>query len=97
MSLTYLLDGKKFILSYQELREKHIELCGLSDTAFLSRLPEAIHLACFISYIKELEPEITISDVGIIHELAHLMHIPDDTIQGLKEIRKQFKNVLKLD
>jgi len=95
--MEYIVEGLKYNLNYQQLREKHIEMCNIKNAEFVSRLPEALHLACVICYLKELGNESTISDKGIIHELIHLLHIPNEPLVNINEIRKQFKRVLMLN
>lgn len=94
--MEYLIENKKYHLSYQELKNKHEEICRYSNLTFRQKLPEILHLACVISYIKELSNECTVGDKGIIHELVHLLHIEEEPLVDLREIRKQFKTVLKL-
>lgn len=92
----YLIGESRYSLSYSELRELYLQYCGLTDTTFMSKLPEIAHFACVVSYLKEIPLEHVVGDKGIVHELVHLMHIPDGNTRTLKEIRKQFKFQLKL-
>lgn len=95
-SITYVVDGLQYMLSYQDLKAKHEELCALTDASFLERLPEALHLACMICYLKETPSYICLSDTGIIHELVHLLHIKDEPLVDLETIRKSFQETLLL-
>ena len=92
--ITYRTDNGTFSLSYQELRETHAEMCALSDEEFLRSLPAALHLACIISWLKELGPDATIGDQGIVHELVHLLH--SGTTATVAEVREQFRVMLAL-
>jgi hypothetical protein len=94
--MEYLISNKRYSFSYKEVKAKYEEICELTDEEFMDRLPEITHLACFISYLKELPTEVVLSDKGIIHELVHLIHIPDEPLVSLKEIRELFKLVLSL-
>jgi len=94
--MNYLVEGLQYSLSYSELRDKYMEMIHLSDEEFLQRIPEAAHLACIICYLKETPLEHCLSDMGVIHELIHLMHIKEDTLQDLPRIRLIFKEVLEL-
>jgi len=103
--ITYLLDDpkdpgikKKYALSYQELKEHYTLFCEMSDDEFNTKLPEIIHFACIVCFLKEVPSYICLSDTGIIHELAHLLHFKDHDEQPVKlaEIRKQFEIDLKL-
>lgn len=95
--MEYTVDGSTYTLHYQELREKYNELCSVSDEEFMKKLPEALHLACVICYLKEVPTYLCLSDKGIIHELVHLLHIPEGNTATLRDIRKLFEFWLKLD
>lgn len=94
--MDYLVNGLEYRLSYRELREQYLEFCRLSDEEFMSRLPAAIHLACVIGYLKEINTTEALSDKGIIHELVHLLHIPLEKSVCVAEIRKKFQVILEL-
>lgn len=96
MSIEYLSDGKKFLLSYQETKEHHYRISQLTDEQFLANLPEAIHLACFICFLKEIPTHACLSDTGIIHELVHLSISPDTSVNNLHDIREMFNKLLEL-
>lgn len=84
-----------YTFNYQDTRELHERYVSLSDEQFMAELPNILHLAIFISYVKDLSNEATLSDDGIIHELVHLLTSPDPSVD-LKEIRKDFEVILKL-
>lgn len=94
--MQYLVNNKKYILSYQELKSKHNELCELPLNEFLNHIPRAIHLACIIGYLKELGDECMVSDEGIVHRLVHLLDKTVDSEYEAKETFEQFKEILKL-
>lgn len=93
--MEYLINQKKYSFSYKEVKQKYEEFCSLSDEEFMERIGEALHLACFISYLKELDNEQTIGDEGVVHQLTHLLTLFDPII-CLKGIREQFKTLLEL-
>lgn len=90
-------DGSQssFSLSYSELREQHERFCGMVDEKFMAHLADAAHVACVIGFLKELGAEATIGDAGIVHELIHLITIPEH-VTYLPAIREQFREVLRL-
>jgi hypothetical protein len=94
--MDYLVDGKKYNMSYQALREQYILFCEMTDNKFMSMLPRAIHFACVVCYLKETPTYICLSDEGIIHQLAHLLDIPKCELIQVKEIRELFKQQLIL-
>lgn len=94
--MEYIIDDKRFVLSYQELKEEYLRFCKMSDNEFLGNLPAAAHLACIICYVKEIPAQVCLADTGVIHELIHLIHIPDCDLLSLAKIRKLFKESLKL-
>lgn len=95
MSIEYLSEGVKFSLSYQDLREHYLNFCDMSDSDFLKNLPDALHLACVICFLKETPTYVCLTDRGIIHELVHLLK-ENGTTTSLQEIRDLFKLTLCL-
>jgi len=93
--MKYLSEGATFDLSYQELRERYFEFCEMNDQSFIDRLPEALHLACIICFLKEIPTYVCLTDKGIIHELVHILS-NTGTTTGLGEIRDLFKKTLCL-
>ena len=90
------MDGKKFVMSYEALRQEYLRFCEMSDEDFMKDIAGATHLAVIICFLKEIPNYICLSDTGIIHELVHCIHIPDDNTTSLKDIRKLFQDQLKL-
>lgn len=92
-------------ISYTELKDHYLRFIRMNDKQFIAALPEAIHFACITCWLKEVGPEASIGEAGIVHELAHLMHHgsgyarrqkPGSRIAHIKAIRKQFERTLKL-
>lgn len=96
--MEYIVDGSRFILNYQDLKEDYFTFINQSDAEFIipQNLIKALHFACIVLYLKEAGPEMTVSDKGIIHELIHLLDIPEEPLIDLAEIRELFKEVLYL-
>lgn len=94
--MEYLVDGVKYSYSYQELKEQYMVACSYTNEQFIGKLPEMLHLACFICYVKEIPTYACLSDRGIVHELAHMLHIPDYSRAHLKYLRNLFKKQLQL-
>lgn len=91
--IEYKVDNKHYLLSYNDLREKYLEFVEITDEEFDKRIIEATHLACIISWFKELPNDATLGDMGIIHELVHYMQLQEPSI---RTIRKQYEELLKL-
>lgn len=91
LEMEYLVEGKKYNLSYQELREEYTKHIEMSDEEFMQNLPSALHLACIVCFLKETPTYLTLNDTGIIHQLVHLLHLGDTPLDPLNEIREQFK------
>jgi len=83
-------------VSYRELKTRYEEVVNYTNLQFKENIIKIAHLACIISYFKELPSECTIGDEGIVHQLIHLMDIPDEPLISLQEIREQFNTLLKL-
>jgi hypothetical protein len=94
--MEYLVNGNKYNLSYVELRDKYNEICSLSLQSFLARLPEVLHLACVISFLKEIPNEHLVGDEAILHNLVHLLDIPDEPLVCAEKIKEQFEEEMKL-
>ena len=94
--MEYLINGNKYNLSYSDLRNRYNEICSLSLQSFLGRLPEILHLTCMISFLKEVPSYNTLNDTGLLHELIHLLHIPDEPLVSAEKIKKQFEEEMKL-
>lgn len=103
MTIHYTSGGRSFSISYKELKANQEELALTTDEDFAKRLTEVLHISCVIAWFKELPVDITLSDTGLIHELAHLLHLGSDDLRVLassetfRNVREMFKTHLKLD
>lgn len=92
--LTYLpgepVDSRKFTLSYPDLREDYLRYTMMQDDEFLANVVDILHFACVVCYLKEVPSYIALSDIGVIHELVHLLPNSSGTTTSLGEIRDQF-------
>lgn len=95
--IEYVLNGHSYNMSYQQLREDYHRFCDMKDEEFLQNIPAAAHLACVICFLKEIPTYVALSDIGIVHELIHMIHIPDGNTTSLYDIRKLFEQTLRLD
>lgn len=95
-NMEYILDDKKFFFSYEQLKEQYLKFKEMSEEEFFSDIPRLLHFACFIGWIKELGNECLISDVGIIHELIHLLEKGVEPVLTKEEIRNNFLTLLEL-
>jgi len=91
--MIYLVGDKKYELRYSELKADFERYSAMSDDDFLASLPQIIHFAVMIGYLKELPSSCLLADNGIIHELVHLL---DGTDADLAEVRELFDTVLRL-
>lgn len=90
-ALIYALGDRRFVRADAEMVSAHARLCALSDDEFLKALPEAIHWACAATFFLGPEKcQRALSDVGLIHELVHLLTIPGEPMISLAAIRKMF-------
>jgi hypothetical protein len=94
--MIYKIDNKEYYLSYTELQNKYQEFIAMPDAEFLLNLSAAVHFACVVCWLKETKSEYCLADNGIIHELVHLWHIPQEPLVNLQEIRQLFKEQLEL-
>lgn len=94
--MTYLVDNSKYSFSYQDLKDRYDLVVGFDEKEFRRQLPMIMHLACMICYLKEIPTDVCLSDKGIIHELAHLFHIPQEPLVDIHVIMELFKTQLIL-
>lgn len=94
--MDYVLDGRTFSISYRALKEEHTRLCEMDDATFLASLPDALHLACVVCFLKERPTYLCLSDTGIVHELVHLLGPPDGNPTLLADVRALFLEALRL-
>lgn len=94
--LEYVYDnGRKFIFSYTQLKDEVDIVLEMTDEEFLNDIPKILHLACYVCFIKEVPSYVCLSDLGIIHQLIHLLHlgqnILNEGLEDITEIRNNFK------
>lgn len=94
--MTYLVGHKQYNFNYSDLVERFNQYTNTTDAEFMENLVEILHFSCFVCYLKGYEVETTLSDEGIIHRLVHLLHIPDEPVINLQEIREQFNLLIKI-
>lgn len=100
MAIVYTTNPPKpgwYSISYKELRGHYNHFVAMKDLEFVKNLPAAIHFACAMCWFKEIGMDASIGDKGIIHELAHMLEHGGNSCDGLKVVRKSFKQLLKLD
>lgn len=94
--MEYIVEGVKYILSYEELKNKYIEVCEYNRERFLTNISSILHLSCVICYLKELPSYIIISDEGIIHQLVHILDKTFVEPYEIDKVRKLFKHQCQL-
>ena len=93
---TYLINGNKYSLSYEELKQKYGEIRKYSDGEFMTNLPKILHYSCFACWVLGVPSQDCLSDEGLIHQLIHLLAIPDEPLINLKQIREQFNTEMHI-
>jgi hypothetical protein len=96
MSMHYITNGKRYSISYKELKYHYNSLVSMDDQTFMENIPTALHIACIISFFKELSNDCTLGDEGIVHQLVHIL-TGDLGPTRLSDVREQFQILLKLD
>lgn len=91
-------EAKDFYLSFTELKDSYEKFINMSNEEFIKNIHKALHLAIVICWVKKLPSERVLSDIGIIHELAHLLDVDiiNDPTIDLDTIREKFKFYLKM-
>lgn len=65
----------------------------MSDEEFLDNIFNALHFACFMSFVKRIDHVETLSDKGVIHELVHLGKEATRKYTNIKIVRKKFEEL----
>lgn len=96
--IDYIVGDATYSFDYQELKREYRRLCLLPDEQFTKELPAALHFAVFVCWVKGLSAQYVLRDDGIIHQLVHLLHLPDEPIITceLPQIRQLFTEQLEL-
>lgn len=87
---SYQFDYDMIVFQYNSFKQ-------MSNDEFVKNIIDAIHFACYVSYIKRLDTEKTLSDQGIIHELIHLTKEATRKYQDVSKTRKKFNRLLKIN
>ena len=87
----YKVGDKRYSVSHRDLVKYYEEYVKLSSAEFMERLPEILHLVCIVSYIDDFTTKEVLSDEGLLHQLIHLLHIPDEPMIVLNDIMTQFE------
>ena len=93
--MTYLPDpdyqkDKFYTFSYSELRQMYFKYKNMNDDDFEKNILDILHFSCFVCWVKELPNEVTIGDMGLIHEMVHFLTVKTVSI---KEILALFMKV----
>lgn len=91
---TYKAGDKEYVYDPDLLSFYYKKFISLDDKEFLDKIPDALHFACYVCWLKEIESENCLADNGIIHELVHLLKPNDYILKDLPVIRKKFKEIL---
>jgi hypothetical protein len=85
--LQYLVGDGQYGFSYTELKENYERFKAMRDEEFLASLEHALHFAVFVCYIKEIPAYVCLSDIGVVHQLVHLI-VSDTREYALRELSK---------
>lgn len=86
-------ETKLYGVKAEELAVAFESLVACSDAELTSRLPGALHYACIVGWLREIPPDLLLSDTGVIHELVHVL-TDTGTVGTLQEVRRQFAEML---
>lgn len=74
----YLLNGETYAFDYQDLKRKFEMYESMSDEEFVADLPNVLHFAVFVCWFKRIPAYGLLSDVGLVHELVHVLALGKD-------------------
>jgi hypothetical protein len=93
--MEYIIDGKRFKLSYSELKEEYYKYASMCNEDFIANASKVLHLVCIIAYLKEIPNYLLLADTGLIHELSHIIDSTESVLSN-EEIQTEFINLMKL-
>lgn len=86
---TYVYDADLLEFQYNTFKK-------MSNEEFVENIIDALHYACYVSWLNKLNTDQTLADNGIIHELIHLTKKSTRQYQNVSETRKKFNKMLKV-
>jgi|TARA_R100001509_G_scaffold154868_1_gene116825 hypothetical protein len=86
---TYVYDADLLEFQYNTFKK-------MSNEEFVENIIDALHYACYVSWLNKLNTDQTLADNGIIHELVHLTKKSTRQYQNVSETRKKFNKMLKV-
>ena len=86
---TYVYDANLLEFQYETFKK-------MSNKEFVENIIDALHYACYVSWLNKLNTDQTLADNGIIHELVHLTKKETRQYQNVSETRKKFNKMLKV-
>lgn len=92
----YRVGDRLFAYDEKSLRYAFNTYKNYSDEEFLEDIPNILHYAVYVCWIKEVPSDDCLADDGIVHELVHLLN--ENTIKhtDLQRIRKNFNKILTI-
>jgi hypothetical protein len=87
----YSVDDKTYVYDYMYVDEMRRTIINYSDQEFLDNIPKILHFTCFMSFILDIDSVDTLSDVGVIHELVHLLSEGTKGYVSLDSVRDKFE------
>lgn len=96
--MEYLIDNKKYTLSYEELKIDYQKFVSMTNKEFFSNIPSILHFICIVSYLKELPTSILLNDEGLIHQLVHMLDesTSKDPIIDNPSVRRKIRQNFKI-
>lgn len=86
----------RFSFNYLALKEDYNRFKAYSDEEFLENLPEILHFTVFICRLKEIPSYNCLGDLGIVHELVHLLNKIESPFISLDKVRLMWDDIMKL-
>lgn len=92
----YKRENKTYVYDADLLEFQYNTFKKMSNEEFVENIIDALHYACYVSWLNKLNADQTLADNGIIHELVHLTKKSTRQYQNVSETRKKFNKMLKV-
>lgn len=89
----YKIEESDYTYNPMLLQMHYDSFVQMDDEEFLDNILNALHFACFMSFVMKIDHVEILSDKGVIHELVHLSKKSTKQYTDIEIVRKKFKEL----
>lgn len=88
-------ENRTYTYNPSELVAEYNSICSMSVEQFRLNISKVLHYSVFACYIFNIPSKDVCSDQGLLHQLIHLVDIPDEPLVQASEIQQLFATTIK--